>query len=211
MRIPFKTPWILKQLYKKRIWSYPKGDNCVYLTFDDGPTAEVTNWVLDQLKEFNAKATFFCIGKNVKTHPAIYNRILNEGHSVGNHTYNHLNGWKTATQTYLKNVAEAAKYISSKLFRPPYGRASFRQAAQLQKLGYKIIMWDVLAMDWDQNLNTEKCYQNIIKHTHDGSIIVFHDSAKAFKNLKNILPDLLKELKRRGFSFKAIEENGSKE
>lgn len=208
MGVPFKTPWVLKQFYKKRIWAYPKGKNCVYLTFDDGPTPEVTYWVLDQLKKFDAKATFFCIGKNVKNHPAIYNRIIQEGHSVGNHTFNHLNGWKTTTSTYLANVAKASKYIPSKLFRPPYGRANFKQANKLQKSGYKIIMWDVLAMDWDQNLAPEKCYQNILKHTHDGSILVFHDSEKAFKNLQNILPDVLKELRRKGFSFKAIKETG---
>jgi peptidoglycan/xylan/chitin deacetylase (PgdA/CDA1 family) len=205
--IPAKTPWLLKFFFKYRIWSYPKGQNCIYLTFDDGPTPGVTDWVLDTLKKFDAKATFFCIGKNVAAHGKLYNRILNEGHGIGNHTNNHVNGWKTNTRDYLKNVSKASEYINSKLFRPPYGRTSFKQSAALRKLGYKIIMWDVLAMDWDKTLSSDSCYKNVVNYTEDGSIIVFHDSVKASKNLKEILPRVLTDFKHKGFSFKIIKES----
>lgn len=202
--IPAKTPKLLKYFFRNRIWNYPKGGQRVFLTFDDGPTPGVTDWVLDLLNQYNAKATFFCIGKNVHAHKELYNRILNEGHTVGNHTNNHLNGWKTNTKDYIKNVGKAAEEIHSNLFRPPYGRTSFKQARLLKKKGYKIIMWDVLAMDWDKNLTPNACYHNVITHTEDGSIVVFHDSLKASKNLKAILPEVLENLKLKGFSFETI-------
>ncbi|WP_340200447.1 polysaccharide deacetylase family protein [Ascidiimonas sp. W6] len=202
--IPAKTPKLLKYFFRNRIWNYTKGKQQVFLTFDDGPTPGVTDWVLDVLNQYNAKATFFCIGKNVQAHKELYNRILSEGHTLGNHTNNHLNGWKTKTTDYIKNVDKAAEEIDSNLFRPPYGKMGFKQAALLAKKGYKIIMWDVLAMDWDKNLTPDTCYQNVINNTEDGSIIVFHDSLKASKNLKAILPEILKNLKLKGFSFETI-------
>lgn len=201
---PAKTPGLLKSIFKKRVWSLPKGNNCVYLTFDDGPTPGVTDWVLDILKSYNIKATFFCIGKNVTANPEIYDRIIREGHRVGNHTHNHLNGWKTNTPEYLQNVAKASEVINSKLFRPPYGKTSLKQASSLHKKGYKIIMWDVLAIDWDKSLTSKKCYKNVMDNTEDGSIIVFHDSIKASKNLKKILPGIIKDLSGMGYSFGVI-------
>lgn len=202
--IPAKTPRLLKWLYPNRIWAYPKGNNYVYLTFDDGPTPGVTDWVLDTLKSFNAKATFFCIGKNVAAHEELFNRIIDEGNCIGNHTHNHLNGWKVSTTEYLTNVQKAAKYIGSNLFRPPYGRSSLRQAKELRKLGYEIIMWDILAMDWNKSLSPEICYKNVMENVQDGSIIVFHDSIKASQNLKQILPEILKALKKEGYRFELI-------
>ncbi|XLS29787.1 polysaccharide deacetylase family protein [Flavobacteriaceae bacterium M23B6Z8] len=202
--IPAKTPRLLKWLYPRRIWSYPKRKNCIYLTFDDGPTPGVTDWVLDTLKRFDAKATFFCIGKNVAAHENLFHRIHAEGHCIGNHTHNHLNGWKVSTEEYLQNVKMASEYIDSDLFRPPYGRASFKQAKELKKQGFKIIMWDILAMDWKKSISAEACYKNVIENVENGSIIVFHDSIKAGKNLKRVLTDILRDLQSKGYQFELI-------
>lgn len=198
-----KIPTIIKKYYPKLVWDLPNNEKKIYLTFDDGPVPEVTEWVLDLLKENNIKATFFCIGDNVAKHPNIYNRILAENHTVGNHTFNHLNGWKTSGGEYIKNVIECQQLVESNLFRPPYGRI---KKSQLNKLSvrYKIVMWDVLSGDFDQKLSPEKCYENVINNTVSGSIIVFHDSLKAHQNLKYALPKSIEYLQAQGFVFDVI-------
>lgn len=210
MKYFVKTPWWLKQLYSSYVWNIPAKDKIVYLTFDDGPHPLATPFVLDELKKYNAKATFFCIGKNVVEHPLIYQRIVDEGHAVGNHTHNHLNGWKTKDAIYLSNVQEAAKHISSALFRPPYGRITSFQAKHigkaLQKPSAKIIMWDVLSADFDEALNGEQCLQNVVLNAGKGSVIVFHDSQKAFKRLEYCLPRVLEFFNKEGYEFGRIAE-----
>lgn len=201
-----KTPWVVKKfLYPDYIWSIPSKEKKIYLSFDDGPHLTVTPFVLDQLNQYNAEATFFCIGKNVAEHPEIYKQIVNAGHSTGNHTYDHLNGWTVDDKTYLKNIIKAEKYIASSLFRPPYGKITRFQSKQLiDKLHYNIIMWSVLSGDFDTNLSPEDCWKNILKSTTPGSIIVFHDSEKAKKRMMYTLPILLKYYKERGYSFERI-------
>jgi peptidoglycan-N-acetylglucosamine deacetylase len=200
-----KTPWWLKKFYPGRVWDIETTEKIIYLTFDDGPHPVVTPFVLDELKKYNAKATFFCIGNNVTEYPAIYKRILNEGHRTGNHTQNHLNGWKSKNDVYLDNIAEAANHINSELFRPPYGRIKKSQA---EKIGTviknkepKIIMWSVLSGDFDIAINNDKCLQNVMKNTKAGSIIVFHDSEKAYPKLEYALPKALKLFYEQGYSF----------
>lgn len=204
-----KTHSLIKKVFSNYIWDIPNNENKIYLTFDDGPTPEITTWVLNQLEQYNAKATFFCIGKNIVAHPKIYAQILEKGHSVGNHTFNHLNGWKTSTKEYSENfeLCEAAiSNLNSKIFRPPYGKIKTTQAKKLRQKGYKIIMWDVLSADFDQKITKEKCLNNVLSNTKSGSIIVFHDSVKAFKNLKHTLPKVLKQLSEHHFSFEAIKD-----
>lgn len=198
-----KTPALLKSLYKSCTWNFSPAAPVVYLTFDDGPHPKATPFVLEQLKKYDAKATFFCIGKNVVEHPDIYQQILLEGHAVGNHTHNHLNGWKTGTQVYLDNIGEAAKYIRSNLFRPPYGRISPFQIKQL-KNNYKIIMWDVLSADFDTAITGEACVQNVVFKLQAGSIVVFHDSEKAWDRMSFALPRVLEYCKRKGLRVEAI-------
>jgi peptidoglycan/xylan/chitin deacetylase (PgdA/CDA1 family) len=198
-----KTPGILKTLYSSCIWNYPPSKPVVYLTFDDGPHPTATPFVLDTLAQHEAKATFFCIGKNVVEHPEIYQRILMEGHAVGNHTHNHLNGWKTANKTYVENVEMAAKYIRSTLFRPPYGRISPFQIRALKKQ-YQIIMWDVLSGDFDTQLSPEACLEQVVFKLQPGSIVVFHDSAKAWDRMSHALPRVLEYCKRQGWRLEAL-------
>jgi peptidoglycan/xylan/chitin deacetylase (PgdA/CDA1 family) len=201
-----KTPWLLKKYYPGCIWNIPGDGKKIYLSFDDGPHPVATPFVLDELKKYNAKATFFCIGKNVAQHNDIYKRILDEGHRTGNHTNNHLNGWKVTDDEYFKNIREAAKYIDSNLFRPPYGKISRFQVAGLtqSKSAFKIIMWDVLSGDFDQKISTEKCMSNVLKNTEKGSIVVFHDSEKAFKKLEEVLPKMLNYFSNLGYQFETI-------
>ena len=206
-----KTPKSIQRIFSKYLWRFSSDKKEIYLTFDDGPTPEITHFVLEQLKKFEAKATFFLIGKNVTNHPELYQQILNENHTVGNHTNNHLNGFKTKTKEYLKNVLEAENVICNanenpgiKLFRPPYGRIKSKQAKEIQKLGYKIIMWSVLSADFDVTISKEKCLQNVLKNTQNGSIIVFHDSVKASEKLTYALPKVLEFYTEKGFTFKAI-------
>jgi len=185
------------------IWSIPNENNNIYLTFDDGPTETVTPWVLDLLKKHNVKATFFCLGKKVEMNPEIFERIKNEGHAVGNHSYSHLKGWETPTGQYIQDVDFANDLIGSKLFRPPYGRIKPAQSKLLRER-YKIIMWDLLSMDYSRNTSRRRC-ANIVKNgMHSGAIIVFHDSKKAEKNLRYALPRVLEEAKNKGFKFDVI-------
>lgn len=188
-----KTPRILRWPYPELTWNIPGEEPTAYLTFDDGPIPEVTEWVLDQLKEYKVKGTFFIVAENAVKHPQILQRILDEGHSVGNHTYNHLNGWKTGDLAYLDNIEKAQEVYSSTLFRPPYGKIKKSQIAQL-KPAFKIIMWDILSGDFDEGISGEQCAQNVVQNLDNGSIIVFHDSLKAWPRLKIALPMVLEEL-----------------
>lgn len=200
-------PRIVQKIFSRYVWSIPTKEKEVYLTFDDGPHESVTPWVLNELNKYNAKATFFCIGSNVQAEPIVYNRILAEGHAVGNHTYDHPNGWDTDTETYLDNIRHAATVIHSPLFRPPYGRIKTQQAKKIKAVlgeNARIIMWEVLSADFDPSFSKEQCLRNVMKNVKPGSIIVFHDSEKAFKNLEYALPVVLKELSGEGFLFKKI-------
>lgn len=206
---PIKTPIVAKKLFSNYIWDIPTNEKVVYLTFDDGPTPEITNWVLNTLKQYQAKATFFCIGNNIENHPEIFQDIFNDGHSIGNHTNNHIRGWKTNSKAYLNNVSDAEEIIkkqasSTNLFRPPYGQITPKQGKNLIELGYKIIMWDVLSFDWDKNITPETCLNNVISKTTNGSIIVFHDSIKASKNMQYALPKILEYFSNKEYQFKAL-------
>lgn len=203
-----KTPAWLKKIYHSYIWSIPVSDKNIYLTFDDGPHSRATPFVLKLLKQYDAKATFFCIGKNVIAHPDIYEQIKAEGHAIGNHTHNHLNGWKTSNEIYLKDIALAAQYIHSDLFRPPYGRITSFQAKNLSSVMKatepRVIMWDVLSGDFDTTCTPEQCLSNVVFTSVPGSIIVFHDSEKAYPRLSYALPRILRYFSDRGFSFKSL-------
>lgn len=179
------------------------GKKAVYLTFDDGPVPEATPLVLDILKKYGAKATFFCVGENVTNNQAIFKRIVEEGHSVGNHTYNHINGWKTENPLYFENVNGCAQVLKSNLFRPPYGRIKYSQYKELKKR-YKIVLWDVLSMDYDAGLSAQQCLDIVKKNTRTGSVIVFHDSIKAANKIPALLGGTLDFLKERGYQPKAI-------
>ena len=200
-----KTSRFIKWVFPNYVWDIPNKEKKVFLTFDDGPTPKITEWVIDQLQQYNAKATFFCIGNNIKKYPEIFQKTIAEGHAIGNHTFNHLNGWKTSIEDYLENVALCQSTIKShqsaitNLFRPPYGKIKNAQAKALQKSGYKIIMWDVLSRDYDQSISKEQCLENVLSNIETGSIIVFHDSVKAEHNLKYVLPKTLEFLKENGF------------
>ena len=201
-----KTPWLVeKLLFPNYIWRISVTGKTVFLTFDDGPHPVATDFVLKELERFNAKASFFCVGKNVAAHPDIYQRIINGGHRAGNHTYDHCNGWEVTDEAYLKSIAAAAKYIDSPLFRPPYGKISRFQAKQvLEKFHYDIIMWSVLSGDFDIRLSPEECWKNVMKATEPGSVIVFHDSEKAMKRLRYALPKTLEYFSEKGYTFESI-------
>lgn len=203
MRYFVNTPWLFKKIWSSYVWNIDTNDECIYLTFDDGPHPVATPFVLDQLKKYNAKATFFCIGKNVLAHHDIYKRIREEGHAVGNHTQHHLNGWKTHNEDYLKDINEAQKNIHSNLFRPPYGKIKSSQAKKIRS-NYKIIMWSVLSGDFDQAISKKRCLKNVIDHARPGSIVVFHDSEKAFPLLQYILPEVLDFFSRKGYRMEGL-------
>lgn len=233
-----KTPFLAKHLFKEITWSIPTKEKIIYLSFDDGPTPEITEWTLDLLKKYNAKATFFCIGKNIEKYPEIFRKIISENHSIGNHTYDHLNGWKTSTEEYIGNVEKCKRVIGrletedrrkrtedgrrkteddkkekkikqlpttdyrlpTTLFRPPYGKILKSQILNL-KSHYNLIMWDILSGDFDQKLSGEKCLNNVVKNAKNGSIVVFHDSVKASKNLFYTLPKTLEFFAEKGYVF----------
>jgi peptidoglycan/xylan/chitin deacetylase (PgdA/CDA1 family) len=203
-----KTPWWVKRIFSSYVWSIPSTRKIVYLTFDDGPHPTITPWVLTQLKKHKAKATFFCVGNNVAHHPDVYRRIIDDGHAMGNHTCQHLNGWKTSTENYLSDVKAASGIIASALFRPPYGKITKAQARGLagaMNVGAaKVIMWDVLSADFDTSISGRRCAYNVLQHVSPGSVVVFHDSEKAFKNLKAALPLVLSRLGKKGYRFEKI-------
>jgi peptidoglycan/xylan/chitin deacetylase (PgdA/CDA1 family) len=201
-----KTPWILKKLYPNLIWNARRDARSIFLTFDDGPIPIVTPFVLNILKKHNAKATFFCIGDNVSKHTDIFNDLKKDGHAIGNHTYNHLRGWKTDNETYLQNFLQADKLLDTPLFRPPYGRIKRQQIKLLTNArpDLKIYMWDVLSGDFDMSLTPQECLKNVLKHTEPGSVIVFHDSIKAFTRLEYVLPRALEAWSKEGYSFEIL-------
>jgi peptidoglycan/xylan/chitin deacetylase (PgdA/CDA1 family) len=205
-----RTPWLLKKLFPSYIWNIDTKENVLYLSFDDGPHPEATSFVLDELSKYKAKATFFCIGKNVMAFPDIFRRVIEEGHAIGNHTQNHLNGWKTKDEVYLRDAAEASKYIDSALFRPPYGRIRSFQAKNMHHAikspGLKIVMWTVLSADFDPAVTSEQCLHHVILNATKGSIVVFHDSAKALPRLQYALPAVLKFFTEKGFRFESLVE-----
>lgn len=195
-----KSPFWLNWLHPTLTWHKSRDNKCIYLTFDDGPIPVVTPYVLETLKAFGVKGTFFCIGDNVHKYPDIFERVVNEGHRIGNHTFNHLKGWGTYDNVYLDNVQKCAELVHSNLFRPPYGKAKKSQYAILNTQ-YSVIMWDVLSGDFDTDLKPEKCLQNVLRHTGNGSIVVFHDSIKAFPRLEYTLPRALELWKKQGYEF----------
>jgi peptidoglycan/xylan/chitin deacetylase (PgdA/CDA1 family) len=197
-------PSLVRKLYKSGIWRMPTYEKKVYLTFDDGPIPDVTEWVIDHLKTYSIKATFFCVGDNITKYPHIYKRLIDDGHSIGNHTFNHLKGFYTNNETYFDNVAKCNDLLNgSKLFRPPYGQLKFSQIRKLSK-SYKIILWDVLSYDYSSAVSPEKCCKNVIDNARSGSIIVFHDSIKAKENLMYALPRVIEHLSDKGFTFEKI-------
>lgn len=200
-----RTPAFVQCLFPNLMWRSETTARELYLTFDDGPIPQVTPWVLDVLDDFDARATFFCVGENVQRHPNIYRRIRSEGHAVGNHTFNHISGWTHDPDAYLDNVNSCADLVDSDLFRPPYGRIRRKQARELINHNYRIVMWDVLSGDFDRDLDPDQCYQNVIDNAKPGSIVVFHDSLKAEKNLKEALPRILDYYVREGYVFLPIE------
>ena len=210
-----KTPRLIQQIFKNYTWRFFTDKKEIYLTFDDGPTSEITEFVLSELKKHNAKATFFCIGKNIKNNPKIFEKIISDNHSIGNHTQNNLQGFQNLVGLNYKNEKVKANENTTykvlktlqenlKLFRPPYGKIKKSQAKKLRSLGFKIIMWDVLSADFDTSITNQKCLENVLKNTTNGSIIVFHDSKKATEKLKFVLPKVLEYYSKKGFVFKAI-------
>ncbi len=201
-----QPPKLYRMLFPKSIWRIKrKNKKMVYLTFDDGPIPDVTPWVLDVLDKYNIKATFFCVGDNVRKHPDIYSDVLKRGHKVGNHTHNHLQGWKTFGSKFVQNVTLCSKYIQSSLFRPPHGHMFIYQLTHLHLLGYKTIMWDVVTRDYSKRITPQDVFDNVKQYTRDGSILVFHDSLKAEKNLRYALPNSIEWLIEQGYTFGIIE------
>lgn len=230
-------PRFIQRLYPERVWAFSRKSNSVYLTFDDGPIPQVTPWVLAELKKHQAKATFFCIGENIQKHPEIFKQILSEGHAIGNHTFNHLNGWKTETSEYVENVEKAERQMledgrqkteeglqktsistssainnrkssivnHKSLFRPPFGKITSKQAKILKKRGFKIVMWDIISYDFDADISPEECLRNVLGKIQPGSVLVFHDSFKAEKNLRHVLPKVLDFISRKGWSCSLIQ------
>ncbi|WP_224071498.1 polysaccharide deacetylase family protein [Arachidicoccus terrestris] len=204
-----KSNILFKLLYPGRTWKFPLESDekkVLYLSFDDGPHPVATPFALKTLKDFKAKASFFCLGKNVRDHPDIYRQILLDGHSVGNHSFNHLNGWKSSVPDYIQDIEKARDFIDSPLFRPPYGRMSKKQQSALLKAmpGTHIIMWDLLSGDFDTGISPQRCWSNVKKYSAPGSIIVFHDSTKAYERMQYALPATLEHFSARGYVFKAI-------
>jgi peptidoglycan-N-acetylglucosamine deacetylase len=185
------------------IWEIPEKERILYLTFDDGPVTGITDETLAELDRFNAKATFFCVGDNVKRYPDTYRKIIDAGHSTGNHTFYHLNGWKTPTKEYIRDVHQCAGLVDSTLFRPPYGRITRKQTKILSN-DYKIIMWSVLSGDFDPSVSADQCFRNIVKSARPGSVILMHDNQRASKAMLQTLPHVLEYYLERGYKFKTI-------
>ncbi len=210
----FRTPFFLPKFYPSLLWRMPTEQKDIFLTFDDGPVPGPTEFVLEQLKKYKAKATFFCIGDNVQKHPNVFAKVIADGHAIGNHTFNHLKGWNTSLENYLDNVFLCQSQFSnfnvqrSTLFRPPYGRITSAQIKSL-KNQYRIVMWDVLTHDYSKNISRSNCLLGSVKATRTGSIIVFHDSLKAERNLTYVLPKFLEHFSSQGFAFKTLLETSS--
>lgn len=199
-----KTPQFIQKLFPNFTWKIPTREKVLYLTFDDGPIPDITPWVLDQLSAFEARATFFCVGENIRKNPDVFNQVVEAGHAVGNHTFNHLNGWSTDNIPYFHNIRRCAHLVDTNLFRPPYGRLMPKQSQFLQR-HYRIVMWDVLSGDFDRSISPEQCLDNVIQNAGNGSIVVFHDSMKAWDNLRFALPKVLDHFSNLDFRFEALD------
>jgi peptidoglycan/xylan/chitin deacetylase (PgdA/CDA1 family) len=200
-----KNPKWLGNLYSNILFRKEEEEKIIYLTFDDGPIPKVTPWVLDILAAYKAKATFFCIGDNVRKYTNIYTRLKKEGHSIGNHTHNHLNAWSVNKKDYLENIQKCMEFIDSDFFRPPYGKLTPSLSKSIRiELGLSIVLWDILSGDFDQQLSPERCWFNMKDKIESGSIIVFHDSLKAWPRLSTVLPKLLIHFTNQGYKFKAL-------
>jgi peptidoglycan/xylan/chitin deacetylase (PgdA/CDA1 family) len=195
----FRVPWYVRMSLMRRTWRMERAENAVYLTFDDGPIPDVTPWVLDQLKDAGVKATFFCVGDNVEKHPEIYQRLLLEGHAVGNHTMKHEKGTQVSLERYLNSVEDTSRIMESKLFRPPYGRITWKQSRALRR-EYKIVMWSWLSYDFDPKVSVSKIIEKARNEIRSGDILVFHDNVKSFERLKVILPEVLNDLRNKGLT-----------
>jgi peptidoglycan/xylan/chitin deacetylase (PgdA/CDA1 family) len=205
MYYPVNTPSIFKKIFPNLVWGLPASIPTLYLSFDDGPEIENTEWILKALETYHAKATFFCLGRQIEKNPELYQKIISEGHLCGNHGYSHLNGWNNNTKKYLEDVLRAEEFIDSKLFRPPYGKLTFGQYQALKKLNFKIVPWDIMPGDFDNKINEEKCLSNILRFSKNGSIIVLHENAKSQKKLRYVLPRLLEYFTEKGFTFSTIQ------
>lgn len=202
-----QTPKLLRALAPSFAeWEMPvaAAEPAVYLTFDDGPHPAATPFALEQLAKYDARATFFCVGKNVVEYPEIYDNIIKAGHSVGNHTHNHVKGWRSNTKAYIEDTYAAARFINSKLFRPPYGRIKRMQAAKLHETGYRIIMWSLLSGDFDTALSPERCLENVVFNLKPGHIVVLHDSTKAWDRMSYVLPRVLEHCKKNKWALKGL-------
>jgi peptidoglycan/xylan/chitin deacetylase (PgdA/CDA1 family) len=199
-----RPPSIYRAFFPGAHWRFHVEEKAVYLTFDDGPVPDITPWVLDLLDKYKIKATFFCVGDNVRKYPEIYRQLIERGHAVGNHTFHHFQGLNTRPKVYLNDVKEAAKWIQSPLFRPPYGHLWFSQFFRLRKQ-YKVIMWDVVTRDYSRLMTAAQVFKKVKKYTRNGSIIVFHDSLKAADRMKEALPKSIDWLLQEGYVFKRIE------
>lgn len=200
MQFMYRPGTIARWLYYNAVWRIPTKEKKLYLTFDDGPTSEVTDWVLDLLQQYKIKATFFCVGENILKHKNEYNRLVNEGHAIGNHTFNHLNGWKTKTSEYISNTNKFHSLNNTRLFRPPYGKIKQMQVKALSA-NYKIIMWDVLSLDYNSAIDPKKSLKNTVKYSREGSIVVFHDNEKSYGSLQKILQEYIETMLQKGYSF----------
>ena len=202
-----KTPWWVKKLYPDCVWDMPEKNKTLYLSFDDGPHPTITPFVLKLLKQYNAKASFFCIGENVEKHPDLFKQYIDEGHAVDNHTYKHLNGWKTNDDDYLYDIERTDRLMSTNLFRPPYGRITRSQIKKIRNdnAGKKIVMWNILAGDWVTTLSPDKCYTRMREKISEGDIIVLHESNKSWERMSYCLPRILKEFTAKGFVFAPIQ------
>ena len=207
MRV-FRVPGFIQRWFYEMTWRIPQREKCLYLTFDDGPHPSVTLSILDILRKFNVSATFFCVGQNIEKYPEVIEDIISNGHSLGNHTFNHLKGWKTPNATYFENIDQAKALFDNHggttLFRPPYGRIRRSQARYLLQQGYKIIMWHILSYDYDSSIDIDYCTQKIIKKSRNGSIVVFHDSLKSENQVLKMLPSYIESMQKKGFTFKLL-------
>ena len=198
-----KTPTLIQFFFPSLLWSKKRDKKILYLTFDDGPYNMLSPFILDELKKYKAKATFFYLGSKAEKYPQLIKRCKDENHKIGNHTYSHPNGWKTKNSRYYQDIEKANKLLNSNLLRPPYGRIKPSQINHLKKY-YKIIMWDILSWDFDKKTSPEECYNNIIKNTKSGSIIVLHENEKSAKTVKEVLPKILSYFSSQGFKFEKL-------
>ena len=201
----YKTPSTLQRVFSSFVWKIPQEKPTIYLTFDDGPIPELTPWVVEMLREYKAKATFFCVGDNIQKHSAIFRNLVQEGHSIGNHTYSHLNAWKTDKKIYLQDIQKCQyeiekREVKTRFFRPPYGKLNFYLRKEVEK-NHQIVLWDVLSYDFDEQVSRETCLKNTLQNCENGSIIVFHDNIKATRNLIYTLPRLIEHFSEKGFTF----------